>query len=309
MKIILYPLIFIASFVFFVYWMFPMEAVQSRIINAMEDGLGPDYSVHIDSIGTYWFTGASLENLTITHRVQGKDENFLKAERVTARAGIFSLLLGSPTVSFHAKMGDASVKGSVHQSEVGWSLDCSFSDLDLSQFPILQQTTGLNLSSQIEGEAQIYYDAKQPLKTSGKVDITFDKLQLKAGEVPLGEMGTFPLPDLSLASGNSVLKIQIDKGALNLDAFALKGEDFNLDVTGKIFLAPTVSKYRINLQGKFKFSPKLWGVLDPILPEKWAEDLKKQKGSDDNLPLSISGQFASPQIFSGAIAIFPFKPF
>lgn len=309
LQFILYPLIFLVSFVFFVYWMFPMESVKNRVITAIEQALGSGYAVQVEEIDTYWITGVKLKNLSVLKQVGGKREDVLKADQVTARASVFSLIFGNPKIRFDLRAAKSRIGGTAQRSDQGISVDASFANLDVGRFPIVRQITGLNLFSQIEGDARINYDAKQPLRTAGNLRISFDKMGLKAGELSLGEMGTFPLPDLSLAAGNSMLKAAIDKGAVNVEALKLKGDDLNIDMAGKIFLAPTVSRFRINLQGKFRLSQKMWGIIDPVLPEKWLEDLKKQKGADDSFPLSFSGQVASPQVYSGGMAIYPFKPF
>ena len=309
LKYILYTAAFIGSYILFVYWMFPMEAVKGRIITSLETTLGSGYGVHIGDITTHWLSGVRLKNILINQTSQGKEENIWKIDQATARVGLFSLVFGSPKISFDGKMGKTRLGGTLRNSDQGFSADCSFSNLDISQIQAAKQMTGLNLTSSIDGEIQVNYDAKQPLRTVGKMDIAFDKLNLKGGEIPLGEMGSFPLPDLSIANGGSTLKALIDKGAINLENFKLKGDDLNIELSGKVFLSPQISKYRMNLQGKFQLSPKLWTTLDPILPAKWLEELKKQKGADDNLPLSVSGQLSSPQIYSGTVAIFPFKPF
>ncbi|MBI5298957.1 MAG: type II secretion system protein GspN [Deltaproteobacteria bacterium] len=309
LKYIFYVGLFIFSFIFLTYWMFPMDAVKGRIIGSIEKALGPGYVVQIEDIGTYWFSGARLKNLKISHLKQGKEDKVLEAERMTARAGLFSLLFGGPRISFDLRMGKMEVEGSLHNSDQGWELVCSLYNVDVSQIPLFQQKIGLQLSSSVDGDIRINYDAKQPLRTTGEIELTFDKLFLKGGDLPLGEMGTFPLPDLSLADKGSQIKGAIDRGAINLESLRFKGEDLNLDLSGKIFLSPTLDRYRMNLQGKIQFSPKVWKSVDPILPEKWLVELRKQKTPDDTFPLSISGQFSAPQVYSGTMPVVPFKPF
>lgn len=74
-------------------------------------------------------------------------------------------------------------------------------------------------------------------------------------------------------------------------------------------MASEAARYRINLQGNFQFSDKLWQVFDPLLPEAFAAELKKQAGQAGSYPISVSGQLSSPQVYSGAVRIYPFKPF
>ena len=309
LKYILYAALFVFSFCLFVYWMLPMNAVKSRIIGSVEGALGPGYEVKIGTLKTSWLTGVSIRDFSIAGLEDGRSLPLFKADQLKVRIGLFSLLFGGAKVSFDARTGKARIEGVLHQSDQGISFDGSFEEFDLAQIPFLRRATGLNLSSIMEGDILVDYDAKQPLKTTGKIDVTIGNLLLKASEISLGEMGSFPLPDLNMGKQGSVVKASIEKGAINMESLLIHGDDLNLDLSGKIFLAPMISRYRMNLQGNFQFSPKLWGVVDPILPAKWLEELKKQKGAKDNFPVSVSGQFASPQVYSGSVAIYPFKPF
>ncbi len=306
---ILYPLLFIFSFLFFIYWMLPMSAIKSRIIGGVESQLGPGFEIKIGEVKTSWLTGVKITDFAIFNMESGKASPWLQAQSLKVHVGLFSLLFGSPKISFDAKMDKARVEGVLHKSDQGFSFEGSFNHFDLNQIPALRALSGLHLTSEMEGKISVDYDAKQPLRTVGNIDVTIDRLMLKASELSLGEMGSFPLPDLDVSGAGSLVKASISKGAMQMDALRLKGGDLTLELTGKIFLAPVVSHYRMNLQGNFQFSQKLWGLLDPILPGQWLEELKKQKGANDNFPLSISGQFASPQIYSGTVAIYPFKPF
>ena len=286
-----------------------METIKGKVIAAIEKNLGPDFQVKIGAMSTYHITGASLEDVVIQRVAEGKEEPALRAERVRARVGIFSMIFGRPKVSYDAKIGKARISGYVQKSEETYKIQVAFRDIDLGNIPYVQLTTGLHFISSMNGKINVDYDVKQPLKTEGSVEINFDPLSLKKSTVPLGEMGTFPLPDLDLAGSGSSIQGKISRGSMQVDMLKLKAQDFDLDVKGRLFLASQVSMVRVNLQGTFEFSPKLWGVLDPILPEAWTSELKKQKGQGTSYPLSISGQLNSPQVYSGTLRLYPFKPF
>lgn len=309
LKYLLYAGFFFFSFFLFVYWFFPVESLKSRITLAAEHFLGPDYQVQIGEMDVYRLTGVALKTLAIKQTREGKSLPVLQADRIRARVGIFSLLLRRPNVSLDMRLGKGRLSGRLKQQEEGWLLEGNFSDLNLKQVPYLRVTSGLDLTSSIQGKLSLLYNQKQPLRTEGKIRIAMDQLALKESTIPLGEMGTFPLPALQLAKSTSVVEAEINKGSIRMEKLVLNGGDLQLDLKGRVFMAPSISHYRVNLQGDFHFSPKLWGVLDPILPEPFAKELQKQKGTGDRYPLSISGQLANPQIYSGALRLYPFKPF
>lgn len=309
LKYILYAGAFLISFLLFVYWLFPMEVLKTRATLAMERFLGPDYQVEIEAMDLYRLTGVRLRAVGIQKIAEGKSQPVLTIDRMKARFGLFSLLFGKPSLSFELRLGKGSLTGWVQQREEAWQIEGEMAALDLNQIPYFKLTSGLNLASSIEGQWTLLYFVKQPLRTEGKFKIAMDKLFLKPSTVPLGEMGTFPLPDLKLALSPSVVEAEIGKGSIQMTKLIFQGGDLQFDLKGRVFMASEVSRYRINLQGNFQFSEKLWGVVDPILPEAFLTELKKQKGKEDRLPLSISGQISTPQIYSGAMRLYPFKPF
>lgn len=309
LKIGFYAGFFLATFLLFVYWMFPADALKGRVMTAAEEALGSDYQVEIGSFKLSRLTGAVMREIEVSQMAEGKKVPVWKADKIRGRAGIFSLILGSPKVRFDVWSEALRLKGMAHQTEEGWFVEGRLTGVDLSKLPLVRRTTGLQLSSKMEGDLTLQYNPKQPLNTTGDLRFSIEKLTLKKSELTLGEMGTFPLPDLSLAGGDSVIKAKLEKGSLQFDALELKGDDFLLSLKGRIFLAAQMINYRMNLQGEFRFSPKIWQVLDPVLPEKFVTELKKQKGAEDALPINFDGPFSSPQIYSGPVKIYPFQPF
>lgn len=309
LKIFLYIALFCFSYLLFVYWTFPMEALKSRLILGLEKGLGGAYQASIEEMDTYRITGASLQGLTISALEEGKKKPFLKIDEVTARAGLFSLLFNNPKIRFRMDLPGGRITGTVQKREEGFKIEGSFGKIDLGKVPYFSAKAGLNLVSEIGGILNLTYNPQQPLRTAGEVEIRIGKLFLKESTIPLGEMGNFPLPPLDLAKGPSVIKAEIGRGSIRVESFQFKGEDLQLDLKGRVFMASEAGRYRINLQGNFQFSEKLWQVLDPNLPEHYVGELKKQTGQAGLYPISISGQLSSPQIYSGALRLYPFKLF
>lgn len=309
LKILLYAGVFLFSFVLFVYWMFPMDTLKNRLILAMEKGLGPDFQVTIEEMKTYRITGAALKEVTIQKSVEGKTQPWLKVEKARARVGLFSLIFGNPKVRVGLWLAGGRLQVSAQKSEDLYRLEGTFDSLDVGKMPYFQKVLGLKAVSDIDGEFKLRLNPQQPLRTEGELKMAVNKVSLQKSTVPLGEMGTFPLPDLILAKSPSRIAAEIAKGSIRVEGLALKGDDFQFDVQGRIFMASEAARYRINLQGQFQFSEKLWKVFDPLLPEPFASELQKQKGPGGLFPISLSGQLASPQIYSGALRIYPFKPF
>lgn len=307
LRILFFAGLFLVTFLFFLYWMFPMHAVKNRIVHTVEGALGGAYQLKVEEVDTYWITGVELEEVVLSQVVEGKEEVVLRLDRVHGKVGLLSYLFGSPKVRFEARKGDSRFRGTLKKMEEGWEVRVDFKRIDLSQFPFLQRQSGLNLSSSIDGEIQVTVNPTQPLRTEGEISLEFDKLVLKKGEISLGEMGTLPLPTLPLATSNSTLSAKIAQGSIQVNTLRLQGKDSLFDLKGRIFLAREVSKYRMNLKGKVKFPPMLWSLLEKNAPDKFLNNLKKQQEEDESYPLSVAGQLSFPQIYSGSLKIYPLK--
>lgn len=307
LKIIIYIIVFLFSFIFFVFWMFPVDSLRSKVAGLAEGFLGPSYQVEIGELDTYWLTGLELKEVNIYQIENGKKISVWKGDEIQARAGIFSLLFGNPSIRFRVQTEEARIQGGVQKSGEEWVVDGSLKDVNVGEVPLVSRATGLKLNSAIGGRVEADYNPKEPLRMKGEMELDIGRLSLKASKLLLGEMGDIPLPDLDLAKKNSGLKATMDKGTLNLDSFRLEGDDFLLELKGRIFLATSFDRLRLNLQGKFRFSPKIGGVIEPIVPEKFLKDLEAQKQGDGAYPLSVDGPISQPQIYSGTLKIFPFQ--
>ena len=293
-----YAVLFCVCFLFFVYWMFPMDALKDRVIAEMEKGLGPSYEVSIDTLNTRWLSGLKMKSFRLMKRDGGQVLPVWKAKEVKAGVSLFSLLFGGMKVYFDVEMEQGNLSGRLQRKGVNWFLRCDLSNVDLKDFPITKTAWGLNATSDVDGTIDFSYDPAQPLKTSGNVALKFNKLEFLDSEIKLGEMGTFSLPSLLFSKGNSKFEAEINHGAMNLKGFQFAGGDLELNLAGKVYLAQTLDRYRLNLHGDFGMSPKLSEAISLV-----TAFIEKQKGDDGKYPLSITGPVSQPNIKIGAMSL------
>lgn len=297
LKIIVYPLLFLMSFVLFLYWMFPYDVVKERITGAVEAQLGGGVEVDIQSMSPYWFSGIDIKGLTIGQGGADKSVPLLSCQRVRARAAIFSLLVGSPAVSFDVRMGKGEISGSVKVAEDSLSIEAELDDVDLGNLKLIAAGAGLNLSSRIDGEISLRIDRQRSIRSTGRIALELLDLKIAASQLALGEM-QLPLPDLVLAKGReSQIKVEIGKGTVNVEAFKLVGGDLGIDLKGKVFLSSKVDNYRFNLNGGFTASK----ALSDALPFLFI--VEQQKAEDGSYPITITGRLAKPSIKVGTFTV------
>ena len=104
-KYIGYLIIFVITFVIFLYWLFPYSVLKDRVASAIEEPFKGSVQVSIGEIEPYYFTGVSISNLEISSRVGDRLDKLIELQKIRGRASLFSLLFGNPDISFLIKAG------------------------------------------------------------------------------------------------------------------------------------------------------------------------------------------------------------
>jgi len=292
LKVIIYSILFIFSFVFFLYWTFPYDTLKDRLINTAETQLGPEYDVMVSSFSPSFFTGAVLKQVKIVKRSGDDAKTVWEAQRVKVRASLGSLFFGKTNVSFSLKNQKSSASGSLKLTDDGWNFHADFSNLNLGDFGFLSPSGTSKLVSSIDGEIKLNINNKQLVQSTGSVELKLEDMKFTAGELKIAEGVDFTVPELLFAK-DGVLNIELSKGAIKVKEFKTKEADLKLDIAGDIFLSSILKNYRMNLKGTFAVTPKLEQAI-PILFM-----IEKQRSTDGTYPLNITGRISQPSIKVG----------
>jgi len=297
LKFIAYLVLFVFSFILFLYWMFPYEMLKDRVASAIERPFGGTVEVSIGKMEPYYFTGFIITNLKLIDRSQEEPKPLVEIQRVRARASLFSLLLGNPSFTFLIRSQKGEIAGSARQIEEGFDLDVDVDGFDVGAIKWLESRFGIKLTGEVGGSVVLKVDRTRPARTTGKIDLSLDDFKIVSSQITL--MGSnIPLPDLVITKGRgSRIKLVIDKGTVSVDEFRLAEGDFSFDLKGKVFLSTVLANYRLNLNGSFRVSDKLNEAV-PILFM-----VEKQKQQDGSYPLSITGRVSEPSIKIGTFTV------
>lgn len=296
-KYIAYTAIFVISFLLFLYWMFPYEILKDRVASAIEDPLARQVEVSIGAIEPYYFTGLDISDMKLIGRLNGETRPIAEFQRVKARASLFSLIFGNPSVSFLIKAGKGEIEGSAKQTDEGLAIDVDFDEFDVDSVKWLESQLGIKLSGKLSGNVTLKIDRARPVRTAGKIDLSLDDFKLAASQLTVGG-ADIPLPDLVITKGRgSRLKLTVDKGAVNVDELKLSDGDLGMDLKGKVFLSTVLSNYRLNLTGSFMATDKLTEAF-PLL-----FIVEKQKQPDGSYPVTITGRLSEPAIKVGTFTL------
>lgn len=264
MRWVLYLGIGVFAFLFFIYTTFPYDKVKYRAVSAIEQNLGGEYEVKVEELEPHWFTGVKLHSIQIFPRKGPAKKPLLEIPTASARAGILSLITGSPKISLNIDFNNGNIGGSVSHIDEVYQVNTSIDDLDLRDFAIIESASGLKLHGNISGDINVQVNPLQLKQMSGVVDLVLsDWLIAKGSVVKLGSMGEIPLERefVLTKGGKSTISLDIKGGSINVSSFSLKGGDIVVDLTGPIFIEQDIKTSRLNLKGKVSFSAEMKKML------------------------------------------------
>jgi type II secretion system protein N len=297
MKYIAYLALFVVLFALFLYWSFPYDSLKDRILGDVERQLGGGLQVSAKTLEPHWFSGVEIEDLVIEGPGERGLTKLVSFKRVKARASLIPLIFGSVRVKFSIDLGNGEISGRANVGDETVALKVEVDDLNLADFPFLQERTGLRITSRIDGDADFSINQAQPIRSTGKVNVAFKNLMIGSSQLNAGEL-VLEVPDLVIAKGKgSQLRMSMGRGTLTMENFAFTGGDLGIDLKGKIFLSRRVNNYRLNIRGKFSVSQK----LNDAFPFLFIVDSQKQE--DGSYPLSITGRLSRPSIKIGTFTV------
>jgi type II secretion system protein N len=309
------------------YLTFPMHLVKGPVVDAFEKALGKgkqgrygvDPKVTIGDMSPYLLSGVSMERVTIQLASSDPDPGAtVDLDEVTARVGIFSLLLNDPTLSFSVDLYEGSIDGeialrgdkkaadeflghtfAVLGGRVGGfgALDVEVDGIDISKAPPVLEKTGVPVTGVIGGTIALDLGEAPEKDAKGKIDLAVKTLTLGPGELQIPVPGltgglTLPLIDM----GDLIAKADIKEGKGKFDKLGLTGKDFSADVEGDLKIAKAFSRSRLDTSGWFQISEsfleqnsKFKTILD------FASPLKRARDDDGKYHFDLKGSVGKPR--------------
>lgn len=288
-------------FVLFLLWTFPYDVLKTRIINQIEDSMGGQYRIKVQSMSAGLIFGFTFKNVEVVKRDEGKDVVLLKSPHFRINPSFLALLRKSTKLYFTVDVGKGDVSGNYLDSSSVTELNIDFDDLNLADVKFLESLYKINLKGIISGEYQSYVNKKDAAKNSGKIDLTLSNFSLdpiKFKMDPTSAESEIQIPQIKLSgSKNSKLIAELRKSDIVIKELNLNGADVDLNLKGTLNMAPRLEDYRLDISGTFKVKPELAQAI-PILAL-----FEQQKQSDGAYPITLNGKFMKPGISVGAFRL------
>jgi len=297
LRLLGYVFFFLISFIFLTYWMFPYDSLKERLVTLIEQQMGSQVEVSLESLKPSFITGIKLKKLKMYFNDGSNKFEVMNIPQASARLSLLSTLFASPHFTFSVELGGGEIDGDATLAGSTIDLDLDFDAVNISAIKVLASRYGLQLGSSIDGNISLKVDQQRWIRSTGSVDLDFRSLELKESEFKLDE-GGIPLPAVVFAKGRaSGLKAKIVRGSLNVEKFLFEGGDLGLDLKGRVGFGDSVESTRFDLDGMFNPSTKLSDALPFLFI------VQKQKRPDGSYPLSISGRGARPSIKIGTFSV------
>jgi len=289
-------------FVFWMLWVFPYDALKSRIITEIENRSQGRYKLDVATMNIGIFGSVTFRDLKVSERIQGKEEPMMSTPRLKIGFSPFDLLSNKTDFSFNVQGSKGDLKGNFRQDADETQINLNFSDFPLTDLKFFTSKSGRGFRGALQGTVDLKMNKSDASKNDGKIDLEFENLVMEAGTLvldPSSPDGTIDVPEMKLSGPKgSGIKADMKKEGLVFNSISFSGGDLTLDMDGKVVMVGANPRdYKVALQGGFKVVETVAKAI-PILGF-----LESQKNSEGFYPLSLSGKLGNLTVKSGKFPI------
>ena len=283
-KIFLYISYIIAAFVFFLYILFPSDAVKTYIEHKL-CGINPNLSISIDNINPVFPPGVRLNTVSFYYI----RSLLLDAETVKIVPGIFSVFSSKTDFSFKGVAYDGIIKGKAEiEGNAGHIIiDADLSGIQIKDIPAIKIPASIEkekykISGILDGKLTYSNNKGSGRAMEAKLSISECRIKLKE-PVFNHENFTFSKIETDLSTV---------KERLHIKSCTIEGDKVNASLSGSIVTKKNLGSSVLNLKGKIKLKPLFFGnmkknLLASIFPEKMS--------GNSSFSFKIGGTFNNPE--------------
>ncbi len=298
-----YVVLFLVSFIFFVYFTFPYEVLKENVSAELSSATG--YSIHIGKLGSKFPIGLEARDVNI----DSSGASPLQISKFKVRISLLSLLIGRVSVevevvdkgggTFAAEVTLSAFKLIFSQAALPSRIELESDNFSIGQWidfalgalskgssvnPLLAPIlTKLGFIGKLKAKVEFDLDSGDPTQSNGTANI-----QLKDALLKLSDPA-FNLPDQKFSKAG--IQAKLAGGTLTLDkGSGFIAQDFSLETDGKVLLKGTLAKSTVDIAIKLSLKKALkeqfGSILDAILG-----------GSrDGEISFKVSGTLSSPNM-------------
>ena len=281
----LYCIILAASFLYF---KFPSDGLK-EYIQATAQKIYPGIQVTTGRLSPLFPAGLKLFKTAISLG-ENPEQIFFKADKISLRPKIWSLLKKSPVYYFNCSAYNGNLKGSTiinkDDSATSFSASIEFQDIRIDKNSPVPSIISDRLE---EGtlKGTITYEGGNDISlTQGSGDAT---LTISEGLVKLAK----PLLTLEAIDFDEIsVRISLKKEKVSISNAELKGKYVIGTFSGTIYLDSDLPESRLDLKGEIEPTA---AMLQDVPGAAVAVNLIKKRFKDGRLPVSFNGTIRDPK--------------
>jgi type II secretion system protein N len=283
-----YTLYCILLAAFFLYFLFPADSLKDHIQSTAQK-IYPGIQITTGRLSPSFPAGLKLFKTAISLR-ENPGQIFFRADKVSLKPSIWSLLKKSPVYYFSCTAYNGNVKGSTiinkDDSATSFSSSIEFQDIRIDKNSPVPSIISDRLAGTLNGS--IAYEGGNSISLSqGSGDAT---LTISEGLVRLAQ----PVLALEAIDFDEIsVRISLKKEKLSISNAELKGKYVIGTLSGTIYLDKDLPGSRLDLKGEIEPTA---AMLQDVPGAAVAVNLIQKSFKDGKLPVSLNGTIRDPKI-------------
>ena len=280
----LYCLILAASFLYF---KFPSDELKEYIQSTAQK-IYPDIQITTGRLSPLFPAGLKLFKTAISLE-ENPGQIFFKADKISIKPRIWSLLKNSPVYFFNCTAYNGNLKGSTiikkNDSATSFSTSIDFQDIHIDKNSPVPSIISDRLEGTLKGSVTYEIENKISLSQgSGDAILTISEGLIKLAEPVL----TLEAIDFS----EILIRMSLKKQKVSISHAELKGEKMIGTISGTIHLNTDLPESRLDLKGEVE---PMAALFQDVPAAAQAINLIKKSLKDGKLPFSLKGTIKNPQ--------------
>ncbi len=278
-KTLLYTAYIVGITVFFLYYLFPDDAVKEYVTHIMRGG-HPGISVTIDHVSPVLPPGIKLHDVGIAR----DNRALIDLESVKIMPGLLSLFSSTKTARFRGRVNTGTVHGwaeidsrSDQRSE---KIEGTLSGIQVQGIPALKRLTTHKISGKLGGDFMIAGTGPNRSVT-GK--LTLSDCRIDFDQPLIGQS--------SLGFRNIDADLVLNKGTLIIKKCSARGDQLDADISGTIALNKDRRQNALNLKASVTPQHGFLAMIGNSIP---ADLLRHKKGGNTSISFVIEGTVEAP---------------
>lgn len=279
-KAIGYTVYIVGITVFFLYFLFPSDAVKGYVAYQL-GRIDPDIDISIDRVSPTMPPGIKLHDVGISRG----NRTLINLKSVKITPELLSIFSSKKTARFrgrlHAGIIDGWVEIDNRNDQRTEKIEGMISDVRVQTIPALKHLTPHNISGNLGGDFLI---ARTGAKGSMAGQLTLSECRIVFDQPVIGQP--------SLGFKNVAADLVLKSGDLVIKNFRARGNDLDADISGTIALNRTSRRNALNLNGSVTPHHGLLAKIETSIPT----DLLRQKTAGGQaISFRIGGTIETPE--------------